>query len=182
MSSKQLQRIIITGGPGSGKSTLISKLSHRGYKCFPEAGRGIIQNQVSIGGNALPWGDRGAFAEFMLCWEMRSWSEAEEYAEACFYDRGIPDVAGYLRLINHDTPDYLENAIAKFRYNQTVFIAPPWREIFAQDAERKQSFEEAVLTYHSMIETYQQYGYQLLELPCIPAEDRADFILSKIAT
>jgi predicted ATPase len=63
-----------------------------------------------------------------------------------------------------------------------VFIAPPWREIFAQDAERKQSFEEAVLTYHSMIETYQQYGYQLLELPCIPAEDRADFILSKIAT
>lgn len=87
-----------TGGPGSGKSTVINALNHRGFKCFPEAGRGIIQNQVCIGGNALPWGDRDAFAELMLCWEMRSWREAEEYIAPCFYDRGVPDVAGYLHL------------------------------------------------------------------------------------
>lgn len=57
------QKIIITGGPGAGKSTIIEKLSAKKYTCLPESGRAIIQDQVRIGGNALPWLDRQAFAE-----------------------------------------------------------------------------------------------------------------------
>ncbi len=56
--SDKLRRIVLTGGPGSGKSTLIEVLHRRGYPHSQEAGRAIIQEQVSIGGNALPWGDR----------------------------------------------------------------------------------------------------------------------------
>ncbi|TGN36483.1 ATPase, partial [Klebsiella oxytoca] len=83
---------------------------------------------VRIGGNALPWADQAAFAELMLCWEMRSWHEVEGLSEPCFYDRGVPDVAGYLHLSELPTPAHLDNAIAEFRYNHVVFIAPPWRE------------------------------------------------------
>lgn len=83
MSNLQ-QRIVITGGPGSGKSTLIDALITKGYTCLPEAGRGVIQTQVSINGNALPWSDRMAFAEWMLCWEMRSWHAVEGCNEICF--------------------------------------------------------------------------------------------------
>ncbi|MDM7143514.1 AAA family ATPase, partial [Klebsiella pneumoniae] len=56
------ERIIITGGPGSGKSTLLNSLRAKGYPTAAEAGRAIIRNQVAIGGNALPWMDREAFA------------------------------------------------------------------------------------------------------------------------
>ncbi|TFT68068.1 ATPase, partial [Proteus mirabilis] len=31
-------RIILTGGPGSGKSTIINKLRRNGYSCSIEAG------------------------------------------------------------------------------------------------------------------------------------------------
>src|SRR3546814_9419519 len=59
---------VITGGPGSGKSTLIEALAVEGFDHMPEAGRAIIRDQVAIGGAALPWADRAAFAELMLGW------------------------------------------------------------------------------------------------------------------
>ena len=67
---------IITGGPGSGKTSLIEALAAEGLHHMPEAGRAIIQDQVDIGGSALPWADRDAFAVLMFAWEMRSYREA----------------------------------------------------------------------------------------------------------
>ena len=64
---------VVTGGPGSGKSTLIDALERAGCARSVEGGRGIIQDQVAIGGTALPWSDPSAFAELMLSWEMRSY-------------------------------------------------------------------------------------------------------------
>lgn len=66
---------VITGGPGSGKTSLIDALAAEGVRHMPEAGRAIIQDQVDIGGTALPWSDREAFAALMLAWEMRSYRE-----------------------------------------------------------------------------------------------------------
>ncbi|HBR1982849.1 TPA: AAA family ATPase [Klebsiella quasipneumoniae subsp. quasipneumoniae] len=180
MSSVFQHRFILTGGPGSGKSTIIDTILKRGYWCSKEAGRGVIQDQVSIGGDALPWANQTAFAELMLSWEMRSWHEAEGQIRPCFFDRGVPDVAGYLHLSELAIPGHLDNAIAKFRYNPTVFIAPPWRDIYVQDTERKQSFDVAVATYHAMVKTYRMYDYQLIELPCVSVVERVDFILSRI--
>ena len=54
---------VLTGGPGSGKTTLIDALAARGYACSLEAGRAVIRHQQDIGGNALPWGDRALFAD-----------------------------------------------------------------------------------------------------------------------
>ena len=176
----KLKRIVITGGPGSGKSTLLNILNKKGFSMSMEAGRSIIQDQILIGGNALPWGDRELFADLMLSWELRSWQDATTSNNVHFFDRGIPDVKGYLSLCNLPIPEYLEKAIKLFRYDKTVFIAPPWREIFVQDSERKQSFHEAELTYHAMMMTYRNSGYNLIELPLSTAEERVEFILSKL--
>jgi len=48
----------------------------------------------------------------------------------------------------------------------SAFLSRPlWPEIFAQDSERKQSFEEAVATYEVMVDTYAALGYELIQLP-----------------
>ncbi|HHR6140162.1 TPA: AAA family ATPase [Providencia alcalifaciens] len=174
------QKIIITCGPGAGKSTIIEKLSAKKYTCLPESGRAIIQDQVRIGGNALPWLDRQAFAEMMLCWELRSWHLANHHNDLCFFDRGLPDIEGYLHLCSIPIPKYIERAICTFQYNKTVFIAPPWKEIYVQDTERKQTFDEAVMTYHVMVTIYKKYNYELIEIPCLPVDDRVNFILSNV--
>jgi predicted ATPase len=172
---------VITGGPGSGKSTLLSALQARGQLCLPEAGRAIIQAQVAIGGSALPWSDPRAFAELMLSWEIRSYHDAEMTSGIAFFDRGVPDVAGYLRLTGLPVPAHIEKAVAIYRYNPKVFIAPPWPEIFTQDRERKQDFAEAVRTCEALAATYSAAGYELIELPRASVEERTAFVLRTVA-
>jgi predicted ATPase len=171
---------VVTGGPGSGKSALIDALEKSGYARSVEAGRAIIQDQVTIGGSALPWSDRRSFAEMMLCWEMRSYRMAEHASGPVFFDRGVPDVLGYLRLLNLPVPAHMQKAASTFRYNRRVFIAPPWREIFQQDRERKQDFDEAVRTYDALAATYTELGYTLVEIPCVLVGERVRFLLSNI--
>jgi predicted ATPase len=177
MSGSAKRFFVITGGPGSGKSTLLDALEARGFARSVEAGRGIIQDQAAIGGQALPWSDPAAFAELMLSWEMRSYRMAQEGSGTVFFDRGVPDVIGYLRLMKEAVPAHFDKAARSFRYNRRVFIAPPWEEIFIPDRERRQDFAEAARTYESMVATYQDYGYELVEIPRAPVQRRVEFIL-----
>ncbi|WP_343614882.1 AAA family ATPase [Novosphingobium sp.] len=172
---------IITGGPGSGKSTLIEALAARGIPHRPEAGRAIIRDQVSLGGTALPWADREAFAGLMLASDMRSWREAAAIPGPVLFDRGIPDVVGYLRLCGLPVPSAAMRAAESLRYARQVFLAPHCPAIFQQDAERKQSPEEAEATCRAMTEVYAELGYELIRLPLASVAERVDFVLSHIA-
>ncbi|MBA8819750.1 ATPase [Ochrobactrum sp. P6BS-III] len=180
MADNQARYLVISGGPGSGKSTLIDALEQRGFARTVEAGRAIIQDQVAIGGTALPWDDRALFAELMLSWEMRSHRLAQRHSGPVFFDRGVPDVIGYLSLCSLPVPSHMEAAAQQIRYNKTVFLAPPWPEIFGQDAERKQDFDEAVRTFTAMETTYRRFGYEIALLPKASVEERVEFILTKM--
>jgi predicted ATPase len=74
----------------------------------------------------------------------------------------------------------MQSAAAMFRYNRSVFISPPWEEIFQQDSERKKGFDEAVRTYDALVATYTTYGYELVEIPRISVEERARFVLQSL--
>lgn len=180
MSLPESRLFIITGGPGSGKTSLIAALAARGVWTTREAGRAVIQDQVAIGGDALPWGDRARFAELMLSWELRTWREATAQRATAVLDRGLPDVLGYLRLCGLPEPPAVHHACEIFRYAPTVFIAPPWPEIIEQDEERKQDWDEAQRTHDAMAEVYAGLGYALTALPLTPIDERADFVAARL--
>ncbi|MEU4542862.1 AAA family ATPase [Nonomuraea dietziae] len=58
-----------------------------------------------------------------------------------------------------------------------TFVAPPWPEIFENGAERRQTLEEASLTYDRVREAYLDYGYSLVELPRLAVRERVGFVL-----
>jgi predicted ATPase len=66
VTSDTQRPFVVTGGPGSGKTTLIDALAQAGCARSIEAGRGVIQDQMAVGGPALPWRDPKAFAELMV--------------------------------------------------------------------------------------------------------------------
>lgn len=172
---------ILTGGPGSGKTSLINELKKRGYTCVDETGRQIIQEQVLTGGDALPWQNRELFRDKMLERSIQDYLTHIGDKHTCFFDRGILDVIGYANLTQLEVTAAMQHAANQYRYNPVVFITPPWEEIYTQDTERKQSYQEAVDTYHQMVLVYRSYGYKLVEIPRTNLDERLAFILDFIA-
>lgn len=182
MPSDSDRFFIITGGPGAGKTTLLDALAARGHHRTVEAGRAIIQNQMAIDGPALPWRDPALFAEAMLVFDMHSYRLAEDTLGTVFFDRGVPDMVGYMRLMGLPVPAHMLKAATTFRYNRRIFIAPFWPEIFTNDRERKQSPDEARRTCETIARTYRELGFEIVELPKSSIAERVDFVLARTIT
>ena len=80
---------IFTGGPGSGKSTVLDLLGNMGYRIVREVARDIIRNQVKTRGDALPWDNTVRYARLMLLRSVVDFEEMAHVPTPCFFDRGI---------------------------------------------------------------------------------------------
>lgn len=168
---------VITGGPGTGKTTVLRELQRRGFAVAEEVARQIIREQVESGGNAVPWGDTKHYTHLMLERQISSFLALTSASSPTFCDRGIPDVLCYARIIQLADSSAITSACQKFRYNRKAFILPPWPEIYTTDSERKQTLDQATETYHMMLAAYRDCQYETIEVPPTSVELRADFIL-----
>lgn len=171
---------VVTGPPGSGKSTLIEALAATGLRTSAEVGRRIIRDQVAIGGDALPWGDEQAFADLMIVEEVAAHAAAAALGGPVVLDRGVPDVIGFLHASGLPVPPAFDTAARTHRYNVRVFMAPFWAEIFRTDPERPGPAEVAERTEAIMRQTYADYGYTLIDLPCVSVADRVSFVCAHL--
>jgi predicted ATPase len=172
--------VVISGGPGCGKTTVLAELSKLGFPHAPEVARQIIQEQVNAGGTALPWNNRKAFTDLMLQRSIESYLEHAPTRSPIFTDRGIPDTLGYAWLIGLEDTGEIEGACREYRYAPLVFLAPPWEEIYKTDSERKQDFAEARRTYSVLVDVYRECGYEVQELPKAAPVERARHVLEQL--
>ncbi|NAX21924.1 AAA family ATPase [Vibrio sp. V39_P1S14PM300] len=63
-----MKPVIISGGPGAGKTSLIRALGARGIATFEEASRRLIEQQSRLPDGILPWDDLPGFAR--LCFDV----------------------------------------------------------------------------------------------------------------
>ena len=90
------------------------------------------------------------------------------------------DGLAYMKLQNIPIPQQMLTDLKTHRYESKVFIAPSWDEIYNQDSERLESFEEAIAIDKSLREIYQLFDYELVNIPFTTVEERVKFILSQI--
>jgi predicted ATPase len=163
------QRVVIAGGPGSGKSTLLQALAASGERCYDEASRALIREQLAQSGQRLPWGDLWAFAQECAARMLAQLADSPRHGR-CFFDRGLPDLIGYLTHGGRTAPE--EWRKASRAYAPVVFFAPPWAEIYVNDAERPQSFAEARSLSAHIRRAYVDCGFRLVELTKSSVPDR----------
>lgn len=171
---------MITGGPGTGKSSIIRKLEGGGHECLHEISRQVTLEAQKQGISQLFLEKPVLFSEKLLEGRIIQHKEADMLpSTTVFIDRGIPDVLAYMNFFNTTYPEHFVEACEKHVYDH-IFILPPWKEIYISDNERYESFNESRKISLYLEKIYKQFGYNPIEVPKIPIPDRIDFILSKL--
>ncbi len=176
----ELQRILLAGGPGTGKTTIIDELKRDGYCCFDEVSRQVTAAAQKEGIAQLFLKDPLLFSKKLLNGRIADFERAEnQKAGFCFYDRGIPEVIAYMNYRNENVPQQFYQAEAEHRYDR-VFYFPIWEAIYNRDNERYESLEEAKAIAPFIEQKYRALGYHLLRVPKLTVSERKDFILNHL--
>jgi predicted ATPase len=178
--SLKSQKVIITGGPGFGKTSIVEELEARKYACAHEVSRSIIKEQLESGGDILPWKNLARFSELLLESRLKQFEETFAHGFT-FFDRGVPDIIAYMQKESLIIPHHYHDKVSQCIYFSTVFIVPPWKEIYKNDAQRMEDYETALTLHDYITETYKNLGYQTLILPKVSVQERADFILQQLS-
>lgn len=174
------KKIVITGGPGTGKSSIINELINRGYTCLEEISRQITLDAKKEGVDQLFLTNPLLFSELLLKGRQQQYIDANNLnADVVFLDRGVPDVLAYMDFIGDSYPQYFVDACKNNIYD-CVFILKPWQEIYISDNERYESFEQALEIHEHLLKTYTLYNYELIDVPFNTIDKRVDHILNTL--
>ncbi|WP_417359913.1 AAA family ATPase [Galbibacter sp.] len=173
------RKIVITGGPGTGKTVIIDHLKSHGHYCLDEISREVILAARAEGVEQLFLTEPILFSQRLLDGRIAQYQEVESVPKTIFFDRGIPDTVAYMDYFNTAYPEHFKNACRNHPYDM-VFLLPPWEEIYCCDNERYESFEQATAIYNALKATYLNYGYTPIEVPLDTVENRVNYIESQL--
>ena len=145
-----------------------------GLRTSPEVARQLLQ---APGGMDLRAQDPLGFAEAMAEAHKREFERHVHFPGPVLFDRGLPDVVGFLEVSGLPVPAAIDRACGEIRYAGPVLRAPAWAEIYVQDAERTQDWQEAVASDEAVSAAWKRYGYDLTVLPFAPVDRRLASLL-----
>src|SRR5262245_23089361 len=174
-----MPRVLITGGPGVGKTTLLAELGARGHRTVPASARAIISERRASGQSPRP--EPIAFAQEILRRDIEKYQAHPAASGWVFFDRGFVEALGMLHEVAPLSAPELNAALRARRFHRSVFILPPWKDIYTTDAERDHSFPWVEHVHRRLVQWYRSCGYVLHEVPRLSVAARAEFVLRALA-
>ncbi len=141
-------RIVITGGPGSGKTTLIEKLRKLRYPIVNESAQIVMDVMSSFLGSVqlqakwrkdankaqTAWFQseilKVSLAQERVIQKLKKTKTASKANELIFFDRGVHDALAYFKKKKITPPEELIKACKKIKYDLILVLETPPKKYF----------------------------------------------------
>lgn len=176
--------VAITGGPGSGKTSVIRALSARGHPTVPESAIEVIAElnaELGLDGQRR-WraAHRDRFQDLVLARQLEAERAFEGHEGFVFLDRGRLDGLAYLRHFG-ETPTARRLELLESGTYAAVFLLATLSVFTDRSATGRTSDRRDSLAIAARIEeVYREHGHEPIHVPEMPIEERADFVLSHL--
>jgi predicted ATPase len=169
---------VVTGGPSTGKTTLLDILKSKGHKVFPEMARVVIDEGVARGLSVeqIRKDERKFQADVLK--RKQELEEKHDNNLLTFFDRGMHDTLAYMRCFGLEVKKELENEINKYKYRK-VFLLDTLPE-FEQDYARIEDKNFRNKINKLLNEVYENSGIEVVHVPFDKPKKRADFVLEHV--
>src|SRR5712664_1469554 len=176
-----MRRIVMTGGPGAGKSTPLLALEARGYTIVGDSARAIIHDRRRRGLSPRP--NTYEFVHETLRMDIENFVHHAATPGYVFFERTVLDALCGLDRVAPLSESELSMWLSKYQYCSKVFVLPPWKAIYRNDDERDHTFEHAESVYRIVKKWYRRLDrYQVIEVPKVSVADRCTYVLQALAS
>lgn len=180
-----MKKYVFTGGPGSGKSSILIALELKGYNVIREAAEDYIRHQQALGIRE-PWLEED-FQE-KIFWLQHAREKKAISEELIFIDRGLFDNYAYEP---EGTPFYkkLQNhLLAKGRKTELIKELGDYTTIFLiehsgnieTNGVRRENTGQAVFLEKELEKIYTSCGYNVIRIPFGELNIRVEEVLKYI--
>lgn len=168
---------VITGGPCTGKTTVINLLAEKGYKTTIEHARHYIDTQ-KVNGKTVEEikENKKEFQRGILKMQIKQEASLDP-CEQVFLDRALPDALAYYQFLNIDFDKLVLEETNKYEYNK-VFILE--RLPLINDYARLEDEEEQIRIHQLIIEVYQSFNCTMIHVPILSPIERVEYILNNL--
>jgi predicted ATPase len=177
-----MERYVLTGTPGAGKTTILDALAARGYPVVAEAATALIELALA-NGDDRHW-ERADFIDAIVARQRRLQLEAdEEPAAVRFYDRSPVCTLALSRHLGRPVSPALAAELDRIDaaqvYRPMVFFVRSLGFVRPTPV-RRISYEQS-LEFERIHETvYRSRGFTLVEVPAGPVAGRVEVVLDTV--
>lgn len=182
----QIKRFILTGTPGSGKTSVILELEKLGHAVIHEAATDVISQEQAKGCDA-PWEESEFIDKITLMQKKR---QIDATGDLQFYDRSPFCAYALGKYLAHWKGmefkpslvllDEINRCLKNDVYQNQIFFFENLGFIEHTDA-RKISYEDALIFEQIHLDVYKEFGFDIIMVPKgLTVTQRCEFILEKV--
>ena len=172
------KKIVLTGGPGTGKSSILLALEAQGEYVIREAAEDCIKLRQAQG-QLEPWLEEN-FQERILELQLQREARIPKKAERAFLDRSIIDGLAYAKPGTRIYEKTLEKAKEQDYHNMVFLIGSLGRT--ETNAIRRENNAEAQELGRKLEEVYENLGYRIFKIGADTIEQRMNWITEELGT
>lgn len=173
-----MEKYIITGGPGVGKTTLLNELGKAGEITLSEVAREIIAEEQKKEKGILPWTNLAEFQKLTAQRQVHKEKSVGNGYNRIFQDRSLVDSIAYAEEGRVAVPDGVYRLIEQANYTRIFYLEQ--LPFYAQDEERKEDVKLARKIHQKLYQVYDRLGFDIVTVPvCNSIEERVQFVLKE---